>query len=114
MNADELKKLSALAFENGRMDFLIGEAISAMSRAERFLNSREHFRPEHRQEWIDLVDRMQAVLDARKEAPECQHEPFEGKCIHCGAGFANGAPIGESYVCPIHGDLGGENECPRC
>ena len=64
MNAEEamLQRVCALATENGRMRFLIGEAITSMSHAEVFIGSREKMHPEGRRQWSELLDRLHEVI----------------------------------------------------
>ncbi len=66
MNAQEhtMQMVNKLAFENGRLRFLMGEAITAMIHAERFLYSHEKMRPEKREQWIELLDRMQVLIES--------------------------------------------------
>jgi len=65
MEDDTMKQINRLAFENGRMRFLIGEAIERMISAERFLESREKMCSEVLRQWGDLIDRLQEVIEDR-------------------------------------------------
>ena len=71
MNIEDemLKQISRLAFENGRMRFLIGEAITSMSHAEIFLESREKMHPTGVQLWGELIDRLREVIADREPEP---------------------------------------------
>ena len=63
MDKDELAMICKLAFENGRMRFLIGEAITTMSHAETFIRTREKMHPTGVDLWCELVNRLQECLD---------------------------------------------------
>lgn len=67
IDAEMLQQVNRLAFENGRMRFLIGEAITSMSHAEIFLETREKMHPTGVQLWGELIDRMRQVLDDQEE-----------------------------------------------
>lgn len=71
MDDFELKQINRLAFHNGRMRFLIGEAITSMSHAEVFIDSREKMHPIGQAQWGELIDRLRQVLDEQEE-----HEPL--------------------------------------
>ena len=64
MNVNEhaMQMVNKLAFKNGRMRFLIGEAITYMSHAETFIESREKMRPEGVRQWGELIDRLREVI----------------------------------------------------
>ena len=64
-----MQLVNKLAFENGRMRFLIGEAITSMSHAERFISSREKMHSTGRQQWSELIDRLQEVLADSEPEP---------------------------------------------
>lgn len=68
MDEDALKQINRLAFHNGRMRFLIGEAITTMLHAETFIRTREKMHPTGIDLWCELVNRLQECLDD-------QHEP---------------------------------------
>ncbi len=71
MSDDSMQQINRLAFENGRLRFLLGEAITSMSHAEVFIGSREKMHPEGRRQWGELIDRMREVLEP---AQECGNE----------------------------------------
>ena len=58
-----LTSISRLATENGRLRFLVGEAISQMSHAEVFIGSREKMHPEGRRQWDELINRMRTAIE---------------------------------------------------
>lgn len=61
--------VNKLAFENGRMRFLIGEAITYMSHAEKFIGSREKMHPTGVQQWGELIDSLREVIaDSQPES----------------------------------------------
>lgn len=64
-----MQLVNKLAFENGRMRFLIGEAITSMIHAETFISSREKMHPEGRRQWGELIDRLQEVLTDSEPEP---------------------------------------------
>jgi hypothetical protein len=57
-----MQMANKLAFENGRMRFLIGEAITYMSHAETFIESRQKMHPEGVRQWGELIDRLREVI----------------------------------------------------
>lgn len=63
MDEDALKQINRLAFENGRMRFLIGEAITTMNHAETFIRTREKMHRTGIDLWCELVNRLQECLD---------------------------------------------------
>lgn len=63
MDEDALKQINRLAFENGRMRFLIGEAITTMNHAQTFIRTREKMHPTGIDLWCELVNRLQECLD---------------------------------------------------
>ena len=67
INEEMLQQVSRLSFENGRMRFLIGEAITSMSHADIFLESREMMHPTGVQLWGELIDRLRQVLEDQEE-----------------------------------------------
>ena len=64
-----LQRVCALATENGRMRFLIGEAITYMSHAETFIESREKMHPEGVRQWGELIDRLREVIADSEPEP---------------------------------------------
>ena len=64
-----MQMVNKLAFENGRMRFLIGEAISYMSHAETFIESREKMHPEGVRQWGELIDRLREVIADSQPEP---------------------------------------------
>lgn len=85
MDEDALKQINRLAFENGRMRFLIGEAITSMSHAETFIRSREKMHPTGVDLWCELVNRLQECLDDQNK-PQNVEGPAE-LCPKPAAGF---------------------------
>lgn len=73
MDEDALKQINRLAFENGRMRFLIGEAITTMNHAETFIRSREKMHRTGIDLWCELVNRLQECLDDQNN-----------RCAECG------------------------------
>lgn len=72
MDEDALKQINRLAFENGRMRFLIGETITTMNHAETFIRSREKMHRTGIDLWCELVNRLQECLDDQnKRCSEC-------------------------------------------
>ena len=72
MDEETLKQINRLAFENGRMRFLIGEAITTMNHAETFIRSREKMHRTGIDLWCELVNRLQECLDDQnKRCAEC-------------------------------------------
>ena len=71
MTSDELmlQRVCALATENGRMRFLIGEAITYMCHAEKFIESREKMHPTGVQQWGELIDRLREVIADSEPEP---------------------------------------------
>ena len=71
MDAQEqyLQAVTKLSFENGRMRFLIGEAITYMSHAEVFIESREKMHPTGVQQWGELIDRLREVIADSEPEP---------------------------------------------
>ena len=71
MTSEELmlQRVCALATENGRMRFLIGEAIAYMSHAETFIESREKMHPEGVRQWGELIDRLREVIADSEPEP---------------------------------------------
>ena len=67
MDEHVLKQINRLAFENGRMRFLIGEAITTMNHAQTFIRSREKMHPTGVDLWCELVNRLQECLDDQRE-----------------------------------------------
>ena len=66
---DALKQINRLAFENGRMRFLIGEAITTMNHAQTFIRTREKMHRTGIDLWCELVNRLQECLnDQEKDA----------------------------------------------
>lgn len=63
MDEETLKQINRLAFENGRMRFLIGEVITTMNHAETFIRSREKMHRTGIDLWCELVNRLQQCLD---------------------------------------------------
>ena len=63
MDEETLKQINRLAFENGRMRFLIGEAITTMNHAETFIRTREKMHRTGIDLWCELVNRLQECLD---------------------------------------------------
>lgn len=63
----QLQQITRLAFENGRMRYLIGEAITAMSHAEVFITSREKMHPTGVQLWGELIERLQQCLNEQSK-----------------------------------------------
>ena len=63
MDEDALKQINRLAFENGRMRFLIGETITTMNHAETFIRTREKMHRTGIDLWCELVNRLQECLD---------------------------------------------------
>jgi len=61
--------ISRIAMENGRMRFLIGEAITYMSHAETFIGSREKMHAEGRRQWVELIDRLREFSADREPEP---------------------------------------------
>lgn len=61
------KQMHLLAMENGRLRFLLGEAITSMSHAEIFIGSREKMHPEGRRQWGELIDQMRGVIEAPQD-----------------------------------------------
>lgn len=57
-----MQMVNKLAFENGRMRFLISAAITSMSHAETFIESREKMHPTGVQQWGELIDRLREVI----------------------------------------------------
>ena len=62
---DAIQQISRLALYNGRMRFLIGEAITTMNHAQTFIRSREKMHPTGIDLWCELVNRMQECLDSQ-------------------------------------------------
>lgn len=62
---DAIQQINRLAFENGRMRFLIGEAITTMNHAQTFIRSREKMHPTGIDLWCDLLNQMQECLDSQ-------------------------------------------------
>ena len=85
MDKDELAMICRLAFENGRMRFLIGEAITTMSHAETFIRTREKMHPTGVDLWCELVNRLQECLDDQNK-PQNVEGPAE-LCPKPAAGF---------------------------
>lgn len=72
MDEHALKQINRLAFENGRMRFLIGEAITTMIHADTFIRSREKMHRTGIDRWCELVNRLQECLDDQnKRCAEC-------------------------------------------
>ena len=69
MSDGSLEMVTRLSFENGRMRFLIGEAITSMSHAETFISSREKMHPEGRRQWDELIDRLREVIADSEPEP---------------------------------------------
>ena len=69
MSDGRLEMVTRLSFENGRMRFLIGEAIAYMSHAETFIESREKMHPEGRRQWGELIDRLREVIADSEPEP---------------------------------------------
>jgi len=67
--ADALAAINRLAFENGRLRFLIGEAITYMSHAEIFIESREKMHPTGVKQWGELIDRLREVIADSQPEP---------------------------------------------
>lgn len=99
MDEDALKQINRLAFENGRMRFLIGEAVTTMLHAETFIRTREKMHRTGIDLWCELVSRLQELLDDQMEMDEielddspfceCGNDPYEeeaasGVCSACG------------------------------
>ena len=61
--------ISRLATENGRMRFLIDEAITYMTHAEKFIESREKMHPTGVQQWGELIDRLREVIADSEPEP---------------------------------------------
>ena len=71
------KIISRLATENGRLRFLIGEAITYMSHADTFIGSREKMHLEGRTQWRELIGRMRdALADCKREDQRFLSEVF--------------------------------------
>ena len=70
-----MKQLNRLAFDNGRMRFLIGEAITSMSHAEIFITSREKMHPTGVQLWGELIDRLREVIETNATERESSALP---------------------------------------
>lgn len=70
MSDSSLEMVNKLAFENGRMRFLIGEAITSMSHAETFISSREKMHPEGVRQWGELIDRLREVIADSEPEPQ--------------------------------------------
>ena len=64
-----LQRVCALATENGRMRFLIGEAITYMCHAEKFIESREKMHPTGVRQWGELIDRLREVIADSEPEP---------------------------------------------
>ena len=64
-----MQLVNKLAFENGRMRFLIGEAITSMSHAEKFIESREKMHPTGVRQWGELIDRLREVIADSEPEP---------------------------------------------
>ena len=64
-----MQMVNKLAFENGRMRFLIGEAITYMCHAEKFIESREKMHPTGVQQWGELIDRLREVIADSEPEP---------------------------------------------
>lgn len=64
-----LQRVCALATENGRMRFLIGEAITYMCHAETFIESREKMHQEGVRQWGELIDRLREVIADSEPEP---------------------------------------------
>ena len=64
-----LQRVNRLAFENGRMRFLIVEAITSMSHAETFITSREKMHTTGVQQWGELIDRLREVIADSEPEP---------------------------------------------
>ena len=64
-----MQMVNKLAFENGRLRFLIGEAITSMIHAEVFISSREKMHPTGRQQWSELIDRLREVIADSEPEP---------------------------------------------
>lgn len=60
--ADALEAINRLAFENGRLRFLVSEVITYMSHAETFICSREKMAPEGQRQWGELIDRLRETI----------------------------------------------------
>lgn len=73
MDEDALKQINRLAFENGRMRFLIGEAITTMNHAQTFIRTREKMHRTGIDLWCELVNRLQQCLDDQNK-----------RCARCG------------------------------
>lgn len=69
MSDGSLEMINKLAFENGRMRFLIGEAITYMSHAETFIESREKMHPEGIRQLGELIDRLREVIADSQPEP---------------------------------------------
>ncbi|MDA8260220.1 MAG: hypothetical protein M0Z99_32080 [Betaproteobacteria bacterium] len=70
-----LQRISLLATDNGRMRFLIGEAITSMSQAEVFIGSREKMHPEGQRQWGELIDRLREVIESNATERESSALP---------------------------------------
>ena len=72
IDKETLQQINRLAFENGRMRFLLGETITTMLHAETFIRSREKMHRTGIDLWCDLVNRLQECLDDQnKRCAEC-------------------------------------------
>ena len=76
MDEETLKQINRLAFENGRMRFLIGEAITTMNHAETFIRTREKMHRTGIDLWCELVNRLQECLD-EQNVPKNVEGPAE-------------------------------------
>lgn len=75
MSDHRLEMVTRLSFENGRMRFLIGEAITYMSHAETFIRSREKMHAEGQRQWGELIDRLREVIESNATERESSALP---------------------------------------
>ena len=73
------KIISRLATENGRLRYLIQEAIASMDHAQVFLCSREKMKDIGRSQWVQLLNRMAAAIEETEPQQDCGNEPPNGE-----------------------------------